>query len=376
MVAHLLRAPQDLLTTLIIINIFINILVQNVVSSIFGDYSGWLINVGVPLVLTLFFGEIIPKSFGLANNETVAPVVAPFILKAQKILFPIRRAVKGIASLASRFLFSFLKQDKEISTQELKHVLATSKQTGVLTEDEAEIARGFLNLQEDTVKEVMRPREEILFFNIEEGISQLEHLIVDLECSRLPVCQGHLDQLLGVITSEVFFLNKEQIKTSKDLIPFLKKPLFVPESTPAETLLNRMYEKKDSFALVVDEYGSLSGLITLEDMVEIVIGEISDLRDEKNRYTRSSEDSIIASGKLELAEFEQIFNTSLYSEHSMVTLGGWLTEQMGEIPKAGSKYTTADFLFQVLSSDHKRVRRIYIRRLSQIVDEAEEEDDE
>lgn len=132
---------------------------------------------------------------------------------------------------------------------------------------------------------------------------------------------------------------------------------------PAKALLRQMYEKQVSLATVVDEYGSVSGLITIEDLVETVVGEITDRRDEKSRYTRSGEDVIIASGKLELIDFEDIFNIPLTSENHMLTLGGWLTEQLGEIPKSGTKYLTDQFLFHVLAADPNRIRRIYVRRL-------------
>ena len=124
-----------------------------------------------------------------------------------------------------------------------------------------------------------------------------------------------------------------------------------------------MYERKEPIALAVDEYGSISGLISLEDLVEKVVGEIADARDAKSRYTRSGEDVIIASGKLELAEFEELFGKALSSENNMVTIGGWLTERMGDIPKTGTKYTADGFFFHVLAADPTRVRRIYIRRL-------------
>jgi putative hemolysin len=107
-------------------------------------------------------------------------------------------------------------------------------------------------------------------------------------------------------------------------------------------------------------------LIALEDLVEKVVGEIADARDEKSRYTRSGEDVIIASGKMELLEFEEIFGDSLPSENNMVTIGGWLTEQIGDIPKTGMKYTAYGFFFHVLSAEAKKVRRIYIRRLKAV----------
>lgn len=363
LVYKLLSSPRDLLVTIIMLNIIINILIQNVTSSIFGDFSTWALNVGVPLALTLVFGEVVPKSIGMANNSAISYRVAPFLNAAQKFFLPIRRVLTAVTSFVSRLLFFFLKSEEEISFDELQHALKTSRRYGILNEDEAELVRGYLNLQEAQVKELMRPREEVLFYDLDEPLSKLIHLFVDQECSRLPVCRQSLDNVVGMITSQAFFLNREKLHKPSDLPPLIQKPLFVPEGMSAEVLLRQMYDREESLALVVDEYGSISGLIALEDLVEKVIGEIADARDEKSRYTRSGEDVIIASGKLELAEFEEIFGESLSSENNMVTIGGWLTERMGDIPKTGTKYTAVGFLFHVLAADSKRVRRIYIRKL-------------
>ncbi len=365
LVANLLTSPRDLLVTIIMLNIVINILIQNVTSSIFGDFSGWGFSVGIPLALTLVFGEVVPKSIGMANNAAISYRVAPFLNAAQRFFFPIRKVLTSMTSVVSRIVFFFLKSEEEISFDELQHALKTSRQYGILNEDEAELVRGYLMLQESQVKELMRPREEMLFYDLDEPLSKLIHLFVDQECSRLPVCRESLDNVIGMISSQVYFLNRENLQSISDLMAHLTKPFFVPEGMSAEILLRQMYDKEESLALVVDEYGSISGLIALEDLVEKVVGKIADARDEKSRYTRSGEDIIIASGKLELSEFDEVFGVSLPSENNMVTIGGWLTEQMGDIPKTGVKYTAHGFLFQVLAADAKRVRRIYIRRLHQ-----------
>jgi len=362
LVAKLLDSPRDLLITLIMINVVINIFIQNVVSSIFGTLSGWWLNVGVPLALTLTFGEFIPKSIGIANNARLAPHIAPPIWTIGGALLPIRKLMIRITTTISRILFFFLKEEEEISTDELQHALRTSRKRGVLAEEEAELMRGYLNLQSSTAKGFLRPREEVLLFEMNEPVSKLIHLFVDQECTRIPVCEGSGDNIIGIISSGLFFLHRESIKSNKDILPLLSKPFFVPENMPAQPLLDQMYEKRQSLAIVVDEYGAFSGLLTIEDLVETVVGEIVDRRDEKNRYTRSGEDVLIASGKLELMELEAIFDISIKSENNMVTVGGWLTEQMGDIPKSGTKYSYKNLLFHVLSSDVKRVRRIYIRR--------------
>ena len=366
LIAELLLSPRDLLVTIIMLNIAINILIQNVFSSLFGDSSNWMLNVGVPLVLTLMLGDVVPKSIGLVNNVKISYKISPLISLLQKILLPIRKILVFITNHISRVLFFFLRKEQEISIDELQHALRTSRQYGVLQEDEAELVRGYLALQESTVKERMRPREEVLFFDLDESLSKLVHLFVDQECSRIPVCDKGLDQIVGIITSRLYFLHKEKISKIEDLRPILEKPFFVPETVPAKTLLRQFYDRQESFGIVVDEYGSVSGIIALEDLVETVIGEIADRRDEKNLYTSSGEDVMIVSGKMELAELEKIFDVTLISENNMVTLGGYLTEKLGDIPKSGSKYMTSDFLFHVLASEPTRVRRVYIRRLRRV----------
>src|SRR5579872_543149 len=236
LVASLLGNPRELLVTIIILNVLVNILVQNVVSSIFGDYSGWGLSVGVPLALTLIFGEVIPKSIGLANNEKIAYRVAPWLEGTQRFLYPVRIVLGYVTNFVSRCLFFYLKKEEEISVDELKHALKTSRQYGVINEDEAELVRGYLNLQESTVKELMRPREEVLFFSIDEPLSKLIHLFVDLECSRIPVCETGLDDVKGVMTSRLFFLHRPNLNKATDLLPILKKPFFVPEMMPASAL--------------------------------------------------------------------------------------------------------------------------------------------
>jgi putative hemolysin len=361
LVATLLATPRDLLITIIILNILVNILIQNTAASMFGESAGWGLNVGVPLGLTLIFGEVIPKSLGLANNVAISVWIAPSLYRIQRFLSPVKKILIKITDLTSRVLFFFLRGEEEISVDELQHALTTSRQFGVLNEDEAELVQGYLNLDSSNVKQLMRPRDEVIFFNVDHSLEELIHLFVDQECSRIPICKGDLDQIIGIMTSRLFFLHRESLKSSSDLLHFIQKPFFVPESTAARTCLRKMYDRKVSLSIVVDEFGSVSGIISLEDLVETVVGEIADRRDEKASYTRSGEDVIIASGKLELKEFKQIFDIPL--EGNMVTLGGWLTEELGDIPKSGTKYLTKDFLFHVLAADPNRVRRIYVRRL-------------
>ncbi|PIS00421.1 MAG: HlyC/CorC family transporter [Chlamydiae bacterium CG10_big_fil_rev_8_21_14_0_10_35_9] len=365
-IARLLSNPRELLVTLMMLNVLANIMVQNVVSSLFDDLASWFLKVGIPLALTLVFGEVIPKSLALSNNDWISNKVAKPIAFIEIFLGPVRSWLTSLTNYISRFLFFFLKKEKKISAKELEHILKTSKARGILHSDETELASGYLELQEAYVKEVMRPREEILYFNINESVDSLINLMVEQECSRVPVCNKDLDNIEGIISVRRLFFYKDTIKSPDDLKKICKKPLFIPESTNAFFTLRKLREKGENLAIVVDEYGSISGLVTQEDLIESIVGEIVDLRDKKQRYTRSGTDVIIASGKMELSEFEDIFQVELTNPQNVVTIGGWLTEQLEDIPKTGTKYVTNDFLFYVLAADPNKVRRIYIRKIKPV----------
>lgn len=363
LISGLLSRPKDLLVTIFILNTIVNILLQNVSSHMSGPSGGWVWKVGLPFFLTLVFGEIIPKNIGFQNNISISYLVSPVISFLQHLLKPIRQAIIAVTAPISRILFFYLKRNQDISKKELLHVLRTSEEHGVLHRDEAELVWGYLKLQDSVVKELTRPREDIIFYDINDPLSKLAYLFVEQEVTRIPVCDRNIDNVLGILSAKTYFLYNNQANSGKDLITILEKPFYVPETTLAPRLLQQMNEMNQVLALVVDEYGSISGLISKEDLAETVIGNIADLRDKKSLYTRAGVNEIIASGRLELADFNAMFDANLVSENNLITIGGWLTEQIGDIPKAGMKYETDDFLFHVLSAYPNRVRRLYIRKL-------------
>lgn len=364
LIAKLLAQPRDLLVTVFFLNTVVNILLQNVVSHTFKESGGWLVAVGLPFLLLLVFGEIVPKYIGIQNNIKFSEMSAYTVNFFQNILYPVRTAIIYLLSPISHGLFFFLKKDPEISREELHHVLKKSEEAGILNREERDLVWGYLNLQDTIVREIMRPRQDILYYDINEPLTKLIHLFVDKQCTRIPVSEKNTENIFGIMDSKQFLIHRDSIQQPEDLRPFLWRPYYIPETTPSSTLLRRLEESGQEIAIVVDEYGSISGLITYEDILEVVVGQISDLRDQKLMYTESGKNEIIASGKMELEEFNQLFDANLQSE-SMVTLGGWLTEQLGDIPKSGTKFKNEDFLFQVLSSDPNRIRRIYVRKFHQ-----------
>jgi putative hemolysin len=363
LVYHLLLNPRELLVTLLMLNVFANIVVQNVVSSLFQADRGWLIRVLVPLGLTLTFGEVIPKSLALPNNEKIALRVAPSIAHASRILGPFRRVLTKCTSAISRILFFFLKSEKEISQDELEEALKGCLQSKVLSSEEFKLMDGYLHLKQATVKELMCPREDICYYDLTQSPEQLITLFVQKKCKRVPVCEGGLENVLGILSFRHYFSHLQGETSAVMIKKYVLQPLFVPETLNAWTFLHDLREKKEDTAIVIDEYGSISGLVTKEDLISSVIGDVVDLKEGSPFYTRSGDDIIIASGKLEITTFEEIFHCSLQNPTHAVTIGGWLIGELGDIPSAGARYVNDDFLFYVLAADPNRIKRVYIRRL-------------
>ncbi len=361
LVAALVLRPRELLVTLFMLDIFINLLIQNVFSSYFGPAASWALRVGLPLLITLFMGEVIPKSIGFAHNKKIAYVVAPAISLITRLIKPVRYVLTIITSYVSRFIFFFLKKPADISRAELHHLLKSQAVSSLLTSEEAELIDGYLTLQDASVKEHMWPREDVIYYSLEEPLTKLLYLFIEEDCSQIPVCGKDLNDLHGVITARQFFLYQDQINKPEDLKPFLANAFFVPETMKARSLMRQFQRKKESLAMVVDEYGGIAGLIAYEDLVEAIVGDIQDLRNKKSLYTMGGPKIIIASSKLELSTFKDIFHYTLKS--SMKTLGGFLIEQFGDIPKVGQQIVKEGFLFQILASEPQRIKRIYVKRL-------------
>lgn len=362
-ISLLMQNPRQVLVTILILNVFANILIQNTVSAIFDNFSSWVLKILLPLGLTLLFGELLPKSFAMPNHIRISYLVSPVIRFFALLLRPIREPLTKATGLISRALFFFLKEEGAVSSEELKHILKTSEEKGILSEAETDLIEGTLELQHSSVKKHMRPREEILFYDIHRPIRELIALFTEKRLTRIPVCNEEVENVLGIVHLKDFFFQKQEIKRGEDIKSILKKPFFLPETSLGWQALGEMRKKGIALAIVVDEYGSVCGLLTQEDLIEAVVGEISDPRDKNSLYSKPSEDVVICSGKWELKEFQEVFGQTLETKGDAVTIGGWLIEQLEDIPLTGTKYASDEFLFYILAAEPNRIAKVYIRRL-------------
>lgn len=362
-IASLMQQAISLIVTVFMFNTIVNILLQNSASHLFDQFDvGWIGKVGLPLFLILIFGELVPKYIGLRHNEALAAHLVNLTSFVHWIATPIRIAITSISKPLSRIFFFFLKAESPLSKDELHHILKSSTGKGLLTRDEADSILGVLALEHKQVKELMVPKSQMAMYDIEEPISKLIHLFSEHNTSEIIVVQMPQETVLGVISASSLFAKRTKITTSQDLQAILQKPFFVPETTSAKSLLHQFAHTDDTSALVIDEYGQTTGAICELDLVK-QIARSKTTAPSSTIYKRVAKDAIIASGTLSVDDVNELFGSQIESAYHSVTIGGFLIEKLGSIPKSGTTYQEQNLFFRVLTADPTKIIKVYIQAL-------------
>ncbi len=254
--------------------------------------------------------------------------------------------------------------DRAYSEEELRLLLATAQNRGG-TGRGRDIVLNAFDLSQRSVREVMRPRHEITAFNTEATIAECLDLAEKTRYSRFLVCEGgDLDHTPGVVHIKDLYALRDKARTAADLLPAARKLIYIPETARLEKLLQLFLERKTHFAVVVDEYGGTTGIVTLENVLETLVGQIQDEFDaEKSELARIGESTWEASGTLPLHELEKIVGPVFHGEN-VTTTSGWLTERLGGFPKLGDTLTVGGCELRVEAMDGLRVARLKITRVA------------
>jgi CBS domain containing-hemolysin-like protein len=307
-------------------------------------------------------GELAPKWLTIQKPLPVALWAAYPLQWFYLALYPFNR----LLNRAARVLLKQIgispddKAEGGHTDEELRLVLESAQNTA----GGRNIVLNALDLRHRLVREVMRPRQEIIAFNSEATIAECLALAEKTRYSRFPVCEGgNLDKTNGVVHIKDLYALREKVKTAADLLITARKLIYVPETAPLEKLLQLFLERKLHFALVVDEYGGTTGILTLENALEALVGQIQDEFDsEETEFVRKSENVWAAAGTLPLHELEKIIGTVPHDE-SVTTASGWLTEKLGGFPKPGDSLAVGNFELRVEEMDGPRVARLKITKV-------------
>ncbi len=271
------------------------------------------------------------------------------------------------------WLSKIFPKDKEIppATEEEKEerieaFLLEGKEKNIITEEEEEMVEKIIYFKERTVREIMTPRINII--GIEEGmpLSQLKKLIIEKKKSRILVYRERIDNLVGIVIAKDMFRYWGQdsiiLKKTKDLI---RKPLYVTEYMRISDLLKLLQKKKQKMAVVTDEYGGISGVVTVEDILEEIVGEIYDEYEKEEVSIEEKDGYYIVSGDTPIEDIEDLLDTEFEIDHSAVTIGGMISYILGKFPNKGEKIVIDNYEFEIKDISEKSIKKIIIRELKQ-----------
>lgn len=368
LISKLLERPKKLLATILVANNFINIAIVIIFSSfsetLFGDITSQILRfvseVIVVTFLILLFGEVLPKIYANRNNIAFSKTVSIPILVLDKIFSPLTIPMRNITLYIEK---KFSVQKTNFSIDQLSHALELTNHEET-TQEEQKILEGIVTFGNTEVRQVMSPRIDLFALDIEETFGEIMPKIVDKGYSRIPIYKESIDQIEGVL-----FI--------KDLIPhidekkdfhwqqLIRDPFFVPENKKLDNLLKEFQGMKNHLAIVVDEYGGTSGLISLEDILEEIVGDISDeFDDEDVVYSQIDEKNFVFDGKIGLKDFYRIIDVNEEdfenSKGEAETLAGFILEISGNFPKKNQKITFNNCIFTIESLDKRRIKQIKV----------------
>jgi len=369
-ISRLLDNPKKLLATILVANNFINIaivLLFDALGEVYFkdlDYNwGWinvrfLVEVGLATFLILLFGEILPKIYASRNKVKFSKFMARPLAILDWILTPISLPMRSVTTKIHEKLG---KQKSNLSVDQLSQALELTSDQDT-TVEEKKILEGIVSFGNTDTKQVMRPRMDIFALNNESSYKEIMPAIIENGYSRIPVYEESIDKVVGVLYAKDLLphINKKDF----DWLPLIREPYFVPENKKLDDLLNDFKDKKNHLAIVVDEYGGTSGLISLEDIIEEIVGDISDeFDDEDIVYSKLDDKNYVFEGRTALKDFYKVLKledpTIFESKKGDAeTIAGLLLEISGSFPRHREKIALENYSFIIESLDNKRIKQV------------------
>lgn len=378
LVNTLLEKPRELLITIYIGNELVNIAVSVITTSIFitlfGNFGVGLA-IGVGTFLLLVFGEIIPKTLSLQFPQGYSLSAAYPLRLFSSLVQPIQ---KSLTSIAEKFIsmlgITFQKNgETAITDDEFRTMVQISEGEGVIDSEESELIHNVIEFGETTVGEIMTPKIDMFTLSIDDKLEEILPRIVENFYARVPVYNKSEDNFSGILftkdLTKVKHLPPEKFSLKSILRPFLT----VPQSKKIKALLQEFKKRKRHMAAVLDEYGSICGLVTLEDILEELVGEIdSEMRLEEKPLAQINDNSFQLLATYPINEFNEFFNTNL-SEDDYETVGGLVFDLFGRVPRSGEAITHDGFKFRIEKMKGARILNLHLTVINSIEDNGKHE---
>jgi CBS domain containing-hemolysin-like protein len=369
-----LTHPGRVLTTILIFNNGVNILASAVATAVTAKYFDSQvigISTGITTFLVLIFGEIIPKSFGKTHPEATAIFTMKLIKPLEFIVRPLTKILSGFADGVINAVSEDGDKTPPMTEEELEFLVSESKKAGVIEDLKQDIIAGAFDFDETRVREIMTPRMDLSAVSTEDSFATVLKLCLDSGHSRIPVYRESIDQVVGVIMAKDLLKEVADPKSNSEsikLTSIMRDTFFVPESKSIMEVFKDLKKTKNHLAIIIDEYGGTAGIVTMEDILEEIVGDIQDEFDSEEAEILQIEKGVYdVSGAVNLDEFMDYFelDEKEIETDDADTLAGWLTNLVSELPKVGQSVSAGPLTMEVTEVDRHRIERVRVTRTPQ-----------
>lgn len=367
---------DNALTTILICNNIVNLSCSSIATvlclNLFGD-MGSAIATGATTLLVLTFGEVIPKCLAKEHCDAFTLKTAGLLRVLMFILKPFVFVFLKLKSLALK-IAGGSEDSPSVTENELKYIVESIEEEGVLEESESEMVRSALDFDEKTAEEILTPRVDVTFINISDSQEKIKDIIIENRYSRIPVYEETVDHIVGIMHTRDYLESLADGK-APDLRDIMQTPYFVFRTQQLSKILNAFKRTKIHLAIVTDEYGGTLGIVTMEDLLEEIVGEIWDEDEEiEHNYYKIGKGEFLVNGDIELDDLLALFDMDEDAiESDSVTVGGFILEHAGTIPHKRQSIEADGFRFTVMEVKDQRIIRVVVKKLDTESEEQTEE---
>jgi len=376
-VKHLKENSERLIITILIGNNLVNIAASSFATKVaidIFDSSGVGIAIGLMTLAILIFGEIIPKNVAMAKNELIAVFAAPIIRILQIVWFPAIYLLEKITIVMAKPMNN---DDSEplITEAEIKSVVNLGEELGEIEKDERIMIHNIFRFSELQANEIMTDRTQIYSLDASSTLKNVLDEIIAQGFSRIPVYEENSDNIKGILYAKDILQRLQARDEAQPLRDFIRPAMIIPETMLIDNLLREFKKEKVHIAMVVDEHGGISGLITIEDILEEIVGDIYDETDKDEELIRIvDKNKCFVKGETEIEEVNRVLDLKLSEEEDYETISGYILSQLRHIPEVGEELSVNDITIRVTQADQQRIIEVEIEKNPRTDHESEVED--
>ena len=332
------------------------------------SFAAWLSFISWELTLAfilclIVLGQYVPYKIGIQHDDAIAEKTEKFITFISKLLSPVTAVLIAISNVFLKIFRQKTDVDEEVYTEEdVMSMLKAGKESGVFNEEGTKMISSIFAFDDKLAYEVMTPRTDVFMIDVEDPPEVYIKDLMKLRYSRVPVCKGDTDNIIGILHIKDYLIKMMESKDESPAIePILRKAYFVPDTKKIDSLFLEMQSSRQQIAVLIDEYGGFSGIVTMEDMIEQIMGDIDDEYDEEEEIIDKIDDNTyLVDGDVDLDDLNDELGTSIESESSE-TIGGFLVDLLGEIPEesdVGKEIEYDNFKFKIMAVSERRIERV------------------